>query len=413
MKDIWSLCLLQLMILSCSIKRNEIYFLYILRYSETTENVMSRKTNLLSISKRPLPKCPAWLDEERYLLEAGINSQKTMSGYRSALRLFADWLQYFRKGIYSIVDPWPLSAEHLDTKLVLDFRYWLLKNRAEATVVAYMAGVMGYLHFLDGRDLLPQAVQLQKLQHQLARRPIRRNQAEEVVNFDLVRQDIPKIIAYYNNLPLPLKEDSFNRRITLLRDRALVNVLYSTAARISEVVKLNRSSIRSDNHSAFAMVTGKGNKGRTLHIRDYALIPIKDYLGERKDNNPALFVSHSRNARNQRLNIRSVHDVVKRAVRELGLDESLSAHDFRHYRAVQLLRNGVRLEVVQELLGHADIGTTRRIYAPVLGANIVAEWLDKTEQTPQEALMNRSLRPEVKGRQDVYSDQGSILDLPF
>ena len=84
---------------------------------------MSRRTNTLPISNRPLPQGSVWLDEERYLLEAGINSHKTMSGYRSALRLFADWLQHFRKENYSTDEPWPLSPEHLTTELLLDFRH--------------------------------------------------------------------------------------------------------------------------------------------------------------------------------------------------------------------------------------------------------------------------------------------------
>ena len=351
-----------------------------------TENIMTRrKTILLPISHRPSPDGPAWLREESYLMEAGINSCKTESGYRSALRLFADWVQHYRKEGYSTSDSWPLNPEKLTTKTVLDFRHWLLNNRSESTTTAYIAGLVGFLHYLDGHDSLPEGIQLQKLQNQLARRHIHRNQAEEVVNLDLERQAIPKIVDYYNKLPLPLKNDKFNRRMALLRDRALVNVLYSTAARISEVVALNRATVAHGNAN-HAIVTGKGNKGRTLHIRKYAQTAIQEYLAERQDKNPALFVSHSRNSCNQRLSIGTVHKVIKAAVRDLRLHEGLSAHDFRHYRATQLLREGMPLEAVQELLGHADIGTTRNTYAPVLGVRIVSTWLDRVEETPIQAL---------------------------
>jgi integrase/recombinase XerD len=121
-------------------------------------------------------------------------------------------------------------------------------------------------------------------------------------------------------------------------------------------------------------------------LRDYALKAIVVYLAERRDANPALFVAHSRNARNARLTITSVHNIVKKAVEALRLEESLSAHDFRHYRATQLLRAGMPLEVVQEYLGHADITTTRNIYAPVLGTQVVSEWLDNVDLTPEEAI---------------------------
>ena len=165
-------------------------------------------------------------------------------------------------------------------------------------------------------------------------------------------------------------------------------MLYSTAARISEVVSLDRANV-GNGRAAYATIVGKGNRGRTLHIRSYARDAVVAYLAERSDTNPALFVSHSRNSARARLSITSVHKVVKRAVKALDLHESLSAHDFRHYRATQLLRAGMPLEVkFQEFLGHADITTTRNIYAPVLGVQVVTEWLDNLDVSPRDALNN-------------------------
>ena len=138
--------------------------------------------------------------------------------------------------------------------------------------------------------------------------------------------------------------------------------------------------------SDYAAITGKGNKPRTIHFRDYAQKSIQAYLLERIDGNPALFVAHSRNAKSARLSITSAHNVVKKAVNALHLHPSLSAHDFRHYRATQLLREGMPLEVVQEFLGHSDISTTRNIYAPVLGVHVVSEWLDNVDKSPKQAV---------------------------
>jgi site-specific recombinase XerD len=90
-------------------------------------------------------------------------------------------------------------------------------------------------------------------------------------------------------------------------------------------------------------------------------------------------VSHSRRANGKRLTTRSVQRIVGTAVAALNLDDSLTPHDFRHYRATELLREGVPVEVVQEYLGHADISTTRSVYAPIIGKNIVKEWLDILE----------------------------------
>lgn len=350
---------------------------------------MSRKETTLPISNRPVPEEPAWSDQDSFLREAGAQSLRTESTYRSGLRLFADWLQHFQKSGYNRKETWPLTPDRLTTDVILDYRNWLVANRSRSTVTTYMASIIGYLNFLDGYDKLPEAVQLGKLQRQMARRQIERNQAENVIDLDLARQDVPRIIAYYDSLPLPPENDRYNRRLSLLRDRAIVRMLYSTAARISEIVSLNRANV-GNGRAEYATIVGKGNKGRTLHIRSYAREAVTAYLAERRDMNPALFVSHSRNSTSARLSITTVHNVVKRAVKAMNLHEGLSAHDFRHYRATQLLRAGMPLEVVQEFLGHADVTTTRNIYAPVLGVQVVTEWLDNLDVTPKDALMEPS-----------------------
>ncbi|MEM7335321.1 MAG: tyrosine-type recombinase/integrase [Chloroflexota bacterium] len=347
----------------------------------------AKRETLLPITERPLPNSPAWLHENSYLIEAGLRSYKTENTYRSGLRLFADWLQHYKHVGYSIDEEWPLNPDRLSTAVILNFRNWLLANRSRSTGTTYTSAVIGYLHFLDGQDMLPEAVQLGKLQRQITRRQVDRNQAETVIDFDIIRQNVPHIVNYYEALPLPAENDRYNRRLSLLRDRALVHMLYSTAARISEVVSLNRANV-DHGRAEYAAITGKGNKPRTIHIREYARKSVQDYLRERNDGNPALFVAHSRNAKSARISITSVHNVVKKGVKALGLHNSISAHDFRHFRATQLLREGMPLEVVQEFLGHADISTTRNIYAPVLGVHIVSEWLDNVDISPQEAAVS-------------------------
>lgn len=335
----------------------------------------------LPLSGRELPERPAWLHEASYLQVAGRDSARTENTYRSALRLFADWLQHFRHDNYHEQAEWPLSAAALTTATILKFRDWLLANRSRSTVTTYMAAVVGYLHYLDGLDELPARVQLGKLGRQLARRPVERHAAETVLDLDTARQDIPRIVRYYDTLPLPAENGRYNRRLSLLRNRALVNTLYSTAARLSEVVALNRVDV-DRGRARYASIKGKGSKPRTIYLQDYARHSIRAYLAERKDSNPALFISHSHNGRNGRLSATAAHNVIKQAVKALGLHESLSAHDFRHFRATQLLREGMPLEVVQEYLGHANISTTRTIYAPVLGITVVSEWLDNLDVPP-------------------------------
>lgn len=345
---------------------------------------MSPREYSLPISERPLPQAPSWLAAPGFLLEAGSSSLQTETTYRSALRLFADWLQHYDRDGYSDESEWPLDPADLTTATLLNFRNWLLANRSRSTTTTYMAAILGYLNYLDGQDKLPDGVQIGKLQRQLSRRSVERNQAEAVMDLDEARQEIPKIVAYYDDLPLPPENDRYNRRLSLLRNRAFVHTLYSTAARISEVVALNRSNV-DRGRAKHASIMGKGNKPRTIHIRQYARRAIRAYLAERHDSNPALFVAHSRNAENARLSTTSAHNVIKQAVKALDLHSTISAHDFRHFRATQLLREGMPIEVVQEFLGHADISTTRSIYAPVLGIQVVDEWLDNMDIPPDRA----------------------------
>lgn len=349
---------------------------------------MARSTRQLPLTGRPIPKEPAWIMQESFLLEAGANSLRTEKTYRSGLRTFADWLQHFGRVGFSIEDQWPLQPNALDTAIILRYRNWLIDNRSRSTVTTYIAALVGYLYFLDGQDILPEGIQLGKLQRQMSRRKVERNQAETVIDLDGPRKDIPRIVRYYEQLPLPAENDAYNRRLTLLRNRAFVHVLYSTAARISEAVALSRSNV-DDGRANFATIMGKGNKARTLHIRDYAQESIRAYLRERKDMSRALFVAHSRNRLNARLSMTAAHLVIKKAVKALNLHGSLSAHDFRHFRATQLLREGMPIEVVQEFLGHSDISTTRSIYAPVLGVHIVGEWLDSMDIPPDDAAKKR------------------------
>lgn len=349
---------------------------------------MSRQS-VLPISQRPVPAAPTWLDEASFLLEAGIGSLRTETTYRSGLRLLADWLQHFRKAGYSLEDSWPLSPQGLTTAVILEFRNWLLANRSRSTTTTYTAAILSYLTYLDGRDLLPTAVQLGKLKRQIARRKVEQHIASGVIDLDEARAEIPRIVNYYDQLPLPPENDRYNRRLSLLRDRALVHTLYATAARISEIVSINRSNIQ-DGRAPTGTIVGKGSKPRTIHLRDYAQKAVRAYLAERLDSNQALFISHSRNSLNARLSATSAHNIVKKAVKALGLHPSLSAHDFRHFRATQLLRQGVPLEVVQEYLGHADISTTRGIYAPVLGVGVITEWLDNLDVAPADAVLSQN-----------------------
>lgn len=143
------------------------------------------------------------------------------------------------------------------------------------------------------------------------------------------------------------------------RDLAIIEFLYSSAVRVSELVQLNRDDIgwQSDE----VVVLGKGNKEREVYLNARAHLHLRQYLESRTDDNPALFVS-SRGP-HERLSRAGVEYILARLGQAAGVD-NVHPHRFRRTAATDLLRMGMPIEQVQELLGHAKIETTR-IYCTV------------------------------------------------
>lgn len=143
------------------------------------------------------------------------------------------------------------------------------------------------------------------------------------------------------------------------RDLAIVEFLYSSAVRVSELVRLNREDICWESDDV--MVLGKGNKEREVYLNARAHLHLKKYLESRTDDNPALFVSGR--APHERLTKAGVEYIVAQIGKAAGV-ENVHPHRFRRTAATDLLRMGMPIEQVQELLGHAKIDTTR-IYCTV------------------------------------------------
>jgi len=142
-------------------------------------------------------------------------------------------------------------------------------------------------------------------------------------------------------------------RVCDLRDKAILEFLYSTGARVSEMVSLKINDI--DLISGFVKVRGKGRKERLLPLGDPAIESIKKYLDARRDKNQALFI----NQREGGLTDRGVRDIIYRYIKKAALSLKVSPHTFRHSFATHLLNRGADLRSVQELLGHSNISTTQ------------------------------------------------------
>lgn len=142
------------------------------------------------------------------------------------------------------------------------------------------------------------------------------------------------------------------------RDRALLETLYSTGIRVSELVGLNVDSV--DFIGNVVKVLGKGKKERLVPIGDKALDAIKDYLEARKHKTTAIFL----NKNGKRLTSRSINNIVDKYIQAGSLKFHISPHVLRHSFATHLLNRGADLRCVQELLGHANLSTTQ-IYTHV------------------------------------------------
>ena len=138
------------------------------------------------------------------------------------------------------------------------------------------------------------------------------------------------------------------------RDLAIFELLLSSGIRIGEAVKLNRTSIDFVTNSF--IVTGKGNKQRTCYMNTQANIALKNYLDTRTDDNPALFVTH--NKPHNRLGITGVETMLRNLGKRAGVNK-VHPHRFRRHMATTLLNKGVQIEQIQQLLGHAEIETTK------------------------------------------------------
>lgn len=138
-----------------------------------------------------------------------------------------------------------------------------------------------------------------------------------------------------------------------LRDKAILETLYSSGIRVSELVGLNEDNV--DFIGNIIKVFGKGKKERLVPIGDKALKSIRDYLDKRKHKDRAIFLNKS----GTRLSARSVCNITEKYIRLTGLRNRISPHALRHSFATHLLNRGADLRAVQELLGHVNLSTTQ------------------------------------------------------
>ncbi|MCX6702638.1 MAG: tyrosine-type recombinase/integrase [Candidatus Wolfebacteria bacterium] len=268
-------------------------------------------------------------------------------------------------------------------KLLIEYLDYLEieKNRSIKTRENYGRYLAEFIRFSKSKseaDITPDAVREFRLN--LARRDIKKNTQSYYIialrNFlkYLIRRDfkvmspdkieLPKVsqrqiaIVEYKDLERLLTAPS-GGDLRSLRDRAILETLFSTGLRISELCSLGRYI---DLERGEVTVRGKGDKLRVVFISDQAKKAIKAYLDKRSDADEALFVSLTK-AKNPKVIGRIIPRAVQRLVnfytKKAGIPDHITPHQLRHQFATDLLIGGADLRSVQELLGHANISTTQ------------------------------------------------------
>lgn len=314
-------------------------------------------------------------------------SPRTMRTYAVGLGAFQDFLSDQKPKRVDSRSPAPTTLGAIRSDSLLDFQTWLTKKGySRFTQRTYLAAVVGFMGYAVSQEWFPPEFSLERARLKL-------KQVTRRGSYPIPRPDpsLPKLVSYYDHLDLPEgdSERARRRRLQILRSRALVHLLYSSAGRLAEIAALDRKDV-GDGRRRDAIVTGKGDKERFIFITTEARTAIASYVGARNDTFEPLFISHSRDY-GRRLSHVSLWKTVTQAAKMLGMD--VSPHDFRHFRARQMLEQGAPLEAIQEILGHSDISTTRRVYAHYSKPSIRAIF-ERTTLGPEQAGSKADHNPD-------------------
>ena len=284
-------------------------------------------------------------------------SDKTVRNYHFYLKRFSDWAK----------DPNPAE---INMEMVRKYRLHLnrdIAGREEAqlkknTQNYHLIALRAFLKYLAKRDVKSMAAEKIELAKQGSRH-VSFLEADELKRFLLAPEKDPTIVG--------------------TRDKAILELLFSTGLRVSELANLRIDAInlKLDEFT----VLGKGSKHRVVFLSENARKAIKAYIERRRDVSPFLFVRHDR-ARKftpgaHPLTPRSIQRIVDRYSREAGITKRVTPHTLRHTYATDLLRNGADIRSVQSLLGHESI-TTTQVYTHITDKElkrVYKEFHDKTE----------------------------------
>lgn len=288
----------------------------------------------------------------------------------------------------------PCSLDELDEETLYTFDRWLREaypdprsapaepgaSESTRTSRTYLVAAKRLMNWLDLHDLLPPGVTYDRM-----RRRIDQGRGQRRQGYKQRRTDpqVTRVLTHYLRKPLP--EAKGARRLALLRNRALMAVLYDTGMRISEALALTREDVLDGRASRVRLTVTKNGKPRTVFLSDESRRLIRDYVKERDDAIYApLFVSHGR-GKGTAISASHAWLLVKKAAQAEGLYGNTSPHSLRHRRAQDLLDEGMPLEWVAALLGHQHPDTTRIVYAWETDENMLGDMVATYGLPPSQA----------------------------
>ena len=275
------------------------------------------------------------LDYIEHLEVEGGRSAKTAENYRLYLERFVEFTE-------------DIQVEKITSEIIRKYRLWLNRYKndqaddlATITQAYHLIALRGFLGYLGKRDIVtlsPDKIELPKV-------------SRKQVTF-LHYDEVQRLIEGIDISSEPG-----------LRDRAIVELLFSSGLRVSELINLNRDHVNTKRREF--MVRGKGQKDRPVFISEGAAAWVDRYLDARQDTLPPLFLSYSKNSVAstsgdfRRFTARSVQRLVNTYTRLAGITKHVSPHTMRHSFATDLLMNGADIRSVQSMLGHSNISTTQ------------------------------------------------------
>lgn len=329
-----------------------------------------------------------------YLNQGQLYSPHTRSAYSRSVTLFLNFLgdlhaervlpvQRLRRTPSQLA---PTDFVAGDERILVEFANWLRSTPSsttirrdkrpysEATIALRIAGVQHFFAFMERRGWLAPEFEMTKVVRLLREESATEPTGSQKKGKTTTYNDLSAVISFYDHQQLPphLQGENVDQQrverweLVRLRNRALLHALAETGGRVSELLQLDVTDVLSvDEQNARIIVLGKGGHQYQLDI-SRSRRKIADYLDRRgldediEDAVP-LFVSHDPRYDGNRMSRIVAWRVVRRASKGVGMS-TISPHDFRHWRAHQLIQQGKGLEDIRDALGHRSVETVKSLY---------------------------------------------------